>query len=53
MILVSQKISSLKDCNKIYIFDEGKISESGTHDELLKTSSLYREIELSQSNYDE
>ncbi|MBU1120171.1 ABC transporter ATP-binding protein/permease [Patescibacteria group bacterium] len=53
MILVSQKISSLKDCNKIYIFDEGKISESGTHDELLKTSSLYREIELTQSNYDE
>jgi ATP-binding cassette subfamily B protein len=53
MILVSQKISSLKDCNKIYIFDEGKISESGTHDELLKTSSLYQEIELSQSNYDE
>jgi len=53
MILVSQKISSLKDCNKIYIFDEGRISESGTHDELLKTSSLYREIELSQSNYDE
>jgi len=53
MILVSQKISSLKDCDQIYIFDEGKISESGTHDELLKTSSLYREIELSQSNYDE
>jgi len=53
MILVSQKISSLKDCDRIYIFDEGKISESGTHDELLKTSSLYQEIELSQSNYDE
>lgn len=53
MILVSQKISSLKDCDRIYIFDEGEISESGTHDELLKTSSLYREIELTQSNYDE
>ncbi len=53
MILVSQKISSLKDCNQIYIFDEGRISESGTHDDLLKTSSLYREIELTQSNYDE
>lgn len=53
MILVSQKISSLKDCDRIYIFDEGEISESGTHDELLETSSLYREIELTQSNYDE
>lgn len=52
-ILVSQKISSLKDCNRIYIFNEGEISESGTHEELLKTSSLYKEIELTQSNYDE
>lgn len=53
MILVSQKISSLKDCDNIYIFDEGEISESGTHDDLLKTSSLYKEIELAQSNHDE
>lgn len=53
MILVSQKISSIKDCNRIYIFNEGEISESGTHEELLKRSSLYKEIELTQSNYDE
>lgn len=53
MILVSQKISSLKDCNRIYIFDKGEIKEAGTHEQLLKTSSLYKEIELVQSNYDE
>lgn len=53
MILVSQKISSLKDCDKIYIFDKGRIQESGTHSQLLKTSALYREIELVQSNHDE
>lgn len=53
MILVSQKISSLKDCDRIYIFDKGKIQESGTHKQLLKTSTLYKEIELVQSNYDE
>jgi ATP-binding cassette subfamily B protein len=53
IIIVSQKISSLKDCDQIYIFDEGKVSESGTHEQLLKSSSLYQEIELTQSNYDE
>ena len=53
IILVSQKISSFKDCNRIYIFNEGTISESGTHKELLNSSPLYKEIELSQSNYDE
>lgn len=53
MILVSQKISSLKDCNRIYIFDKGETKESGTHNQLLKTSTLYKEIELVQSNYDE
>jgi ATP-binding cassette subfamily B protein len=53
IIMVSQKISSLKDCDRIYIFDEGEISEYGTHKELLKSSSLYKEIELTQNNYDE
>lgn len=53
IILVSQKISSLTDCNHIYIFDNGEISEHGTHESLLKHSSLYKEIELAQSNYDE
>ncbi|MCD4756630.1 ABC transporter ATP-binding protein/permease [bacterium] len=51
IILVAQKISSVKDCNRIYIFDQGKITEFGTHEELLKHSVLYQEIELSQKNY--
>ncbi len=51
IILVAQKISSVKDCDRIYIFDQGKITEFGTHEELLKHSVLYQEIELSQKNY--
>ena len=35
IILVAQKIASVKDCDKIYIFDEGEIVESGTHEQLL------------------
>ena len=52
IILVAQKIASVKDCNRIYIFDNGKIVESGTHEELLKTSLLYQEIELTQRNHE-
>jgi ATP-binding cassette subfamily B protein len=52
IILVAQKIASVKDCNRIYIFDSGKIEESGTHEDLLKTSVLYQEIELSQRNHE-
>jgi len=51
IILVAQKIASVKDCNRIYLFDEGKIIEFGTHEELLKKSVLYQEIELTQRNY--
>jgi len=51
-ILVAQKIASFKDCDRIYIFDNGKIVESGTHKELLKTSVLYQEIELTQRNHE-
>jgi ATP-binding cassette subfamily B protein len=52
IILVAQKIASVKDCDRIYIFDEGKIVESGTHEQLLKNSVLYQEIELTQRNHE-
>jgi ATP-binding cassette subfamily B protein len=52
IILVAQKIASVKDCDRIYIFDEGKIVEYGTHQELIKSSVLYQEIELSQRNHE-
>jgi ATP-binding cassette subfamily B protein len=51
IINVASKISSLKDSNRIYVLDKGKVVANGTHDELKKTSYLYQEIELSQSNY--
>lgn len=51
IVLVAQKIASVKDCDRIYIFDSGTIAESGTHEDLLKTSVLYQEIELSQRNH--
>ena len=43
-IIVSQRASSLIDCDKILVFDNGQIVASGKHEELLKNCDIYREI---------
>ncbi len=47
-IYVAQRISALIDLDHIYVLEHGEIVAEGTHDELLQTSSLYREIYESQ-----
>ena len=47
-IIVSQRISSVAGCNQIYLLDKGVIVARGTHDELLKSSQIYKEIYDSQ-----
>ena len=44
MIIIAQRISSLRDSDLILLIDEGKIVAQGTHDKLMKTSNLYKEI---------
>lgn len=44
VILVAQRISSILDADRILVIDDGKIIGNGTHQELLKSCSLYREI---------
>ena len=51
LLIVSQKIASIKDCHQIYVLENGQITASGTHDQLKKTSLLYQEINISQKNY--
>ena len=43
-LIIAQRISSVEDADLIIVMDGGKIAHSGTHDELLKTSDIYREI---------
>ncbi|MDE6655898.1 MAG: ABC transporter ATP-binding protein/permease [Anaeroplasmataceae bacterium] len=43
-IVIAQRISSVMDADKIIILDNGKIVDIGTHDELLKNSSIYQEL---------
>ena len=44
LVMVSQRATSIKDCDVIYVFDKGKIVGEGTHDSLLNECSIYREI---------
>jgi ATP-binding cassette subfamily B protein len=48
LVYVAQRISAVIDLDRIVLLEEGRISDSGTHEELLARSALYREIFESQ-----
>ncbi|MBT2731458.1 ABC transporter ATP-binding protein [Carnobacterium sp. ISL-102] len=47
-IIVSQRISSIQDSDRIIVLDEGKINGIGTHEELLENNIIYKEVYDSQ-----
>ena len=49
-IIIAQRISSVQDADLILVMDNGKIADKGTHEELLKTSTIYREVYEQQTN---
>ena len=49
-IIIAQRISSVQDADLILVMENGKISDKGTHEELLKTSQIYREVYEQQTN---
>ncbi len=49
-IIIAQRVSSVQDADMIIVMNNGGISQIGTHDELLKSSEIYREIYEQQTN---
>lgn len=47
-IIIAQRVSSVEDADKIIVMDNGKIDAIGTHNELLQTNSIYKEVYESQ-----
>ncbi|WP_297420702.1 hypothetical protein [Clostridium sp.] len=50
VIITSQRISTIKNADKILVLDDGNLLDAGTHDELFNRCSIYREIVISQNN---
>ncbi len=44
VIVIAHKLNTIKDCDNILVFDNGRIVERGTHEELLKQSKYYKKL---------
>lgn len=52
-IIISQRISSLQDADRIFVMEDGRIDGVGTHEELLKSNAIYQEVWSTQKKGDE
>lgn len=48
VLIVAQRVGTIMDADQIIVLDEGQIVGRGTHEELMKTNDIYREIADSQ-----
>jgi ATP-binding cassette subfamily B protein len=48
VLIVAQRISTIRNADSIVVLNEGRVVGQGTHDQLMKTCDVYREIALSQ-----
>jgi ATP-binding cassette subfamily B protein len=53
VILISHRISTIRNCDRIIVLQDGTIAESGTHQELLQLDKLYAELYTRQLLEDE
>ncbi|MBQ8031854.1 MAG: ABC transporter ATP-binding protein [Butyrivibrio sp.] len=48
-LIIAQRISSVQGCDRIIVMEDGQVNGFGSHDELLKTNDIYREVYESQT----
>jgi ATP-binding cassette subfamily B protein len=48
VVIVAQRVSTIRDADRIVVLDEGAVVGTGTHQELMASNETYREIVLSQ-----
>lgn len=49
-IIIAQRVASVQDADLILVMDNGRIADMGTHEQLLASSAIYREVYESQTN---
>ena len=52
-LIIAQRVSSVQDADKIIVLHDGRINGCGTHEELLQTNTIYREVYESQTRKEE
>ena len=53
VLVVAQRVSTIRQADRIVVLDEGRVAGTGTHAELMDSCSVYREIVLSQLTEEE
>ena len=53
VLIIAQRVSTIRHANQIIVLHEGKIAGKGTHDELMETCEVYKEIVNSQTKEDD